>query len=289
MNKSKFIPSFPVLFRLVKFQLSLMVTFSALTGYFLTGKPVSLVFLYLLVGVFLMAAGSSGLNQLKERDFDLLMERTKNRPLPAKQISAGLALGVSLLLLIGGVLLLGFIGWFPVTLGILNVVLYNLIYTPLKRYSYLAIIPGALVGAITPLIGWTSVNYSVYHPVILFVALFVFLWQVPHFWLILLRFGKEYKNAGFSCLPDYLNVNRIKKMVFFWAMITSGFLFSFPLFGIIFSSPLIILFVLLNLVFILLFYKLLFGKEPVESIRSAFILINSFAFLVFIVLIFGSH
>jgi heme o synthase len=280
---------FTVIMRLVKYRLSLMVTFSALTGYYLTGKPLGSTFLILFSGVFFLACGSSALNQWQERNFDLLMERTKFRPLPSGQISVISAFLTSLALLITGTILLGFIGWLPMFLGLSNVVLYNLIYTPLKRFTWLAVIPGSFVGAIPPIIGWTAAGGSVFHPVILFVAGFVLLWQLPHFWLLLIRFGKEYENAGFSSPPVYLNGSRLKNMVFIWAVLTSVFLCSFQFFGINFKPSVVILFVILNLVFIVLFYKLLFGKEPVKSVSNAFILINSFALIVFLVLIFGSH
>lgn len=282
-------PPIPVVLRLLKYQLSLMVTFSALTGYYLAGKPVGYIFLILSFGVFFLACGSSGLNQWQERNFDLLMERTKNRPLPSGQISVTGALLVSLFFIISGTLFLGFIGWLPMMLGLTNVVFYNLIYTPLKRFTWLAVIPGTFVGAIPPLIGWTAAGGSPFHPVILFVAVFVLLWQLPHFWLLLIRFGKEYENAGFSSLPKYLNGSRLKKLVFIWAVVTSVFLCSFQIFDIIFKPAVVNLFVMLNLVFIFLFYRLLFGKEPIRSVRNAFMLINTFALIVFLVLIFGSH
>jgi protoheme IX farnesyltransferase len=266
-----------------------MVSFSALTGYFLTGNLDGFVTCILFFGVFLLAAGSAALNQVQERSFDLLMERTKYRPLPSNQISVVAALAVSMILLMAGALLLSLIGWLPMTLGIINLVLYNLIYTPLKRITWLAIIPGSLVGTVPPLIGWTSIGLSVFHPVILFVAVFVLLWQAPHFWLILIRYSRDYENAGFSRLPVYLDGNRIKILVFLWALVTSGFLCSFPLFGLKFNSPLIALFLLLNLLFIFFFYKFLFGKEVNQPIRKAFILINSFAFAILVLLIFGNH
>ena len=275
--------------RLVKYPLSLMVAFSAMTGYLLTGNTDSSVTLMLFSGVFFLAAGASGLNQVQERSFDILMERTKNRPLPSNQISVVTALAVSMILLIAGTLLLGYLGWLPLMLGLVNVVLYNLIYTPLKRITWLAIIPGSLVGTVPPLIGWTSGGLSVFHPVILFVAVFVLLWQAPHFWLILIRYSRDYENAGFSRLPVCLDGNRIKNLVFLWALVTSGFLCSFPLFGLKFNSPLIALFLLLNLLFIFFFYKFLFGKEVNQPIRKAFILINSFAVAILVLLIFGNH
>jgi len=266
-----------------------MVAFSALTGNLLTGDPDSSLIIVLLSGVFCLAGGSAVLNQLQERRFDLQMERTKNRPLPSGEISPPAALAVSLILLISGALLLGFLGWLPLMLGLVNVALYNLIYTPLKRLTWLAIVPGSLVGAVPPLIGWAVGGLTVFHPAIIFVSLFVLFWQVPHFWLILIRYGRDYKNAGFPALPSCLDENRTKHLVFSWALFTSVYLCSFPLFGLKFSTPLIGLFLSLNLLFIILFYKFLLGNEANRSVRKAFILINSFAIAILVLLIIGNH
>jgi heme o synthase len=289
MRESKFSHYVFVFLRLVKFPLSLMVAFSALTGYFLTGNSNLTRTFMLLAGVLLLSGSSAGLNQVQEHNFDLLMERTKNRPIPSGQVSVFAAMTISLMLMLLGGLFLGSLGLFPFLLGLLNIALYNLIYTPLKRITWLAIIPGSLVGAIPPLIGWTSGGLYVFNPVILFLFFFVLLWQVPHFWLIFIRYGKDYTKAGFSVLPAYLNRKRIKNMVFCWVLITSGYLCSYPLFGLKFISPLIGLFIPLNLLFIIFFYKFLFGNEANHSIHKAFILINSFAVTVFLILILGSR
>jgi heme o synthase len=287
MSKNKFTSSFGVVLRLAKYQLSLMVAFSAMTGYLLTGRSLGSTSLILFMGVFLLAAGSSGLNQLQERHYDVLMERTKNRPLPSNQITGPAALAVSLSLIIAGGSLLGFLGLLSFTFGLLNVVLYNLIYTPLKRITWLAIVPGAFVGAITPLIGWTAGGNDVFHPLILYMAVFVLLWQLPHFWLILIRFRKDYERAGYSNPPASLNGLKMKNLIFIWVIVTSCFLFSFPLFGITFNLSFIVLLALVNLLLITLFHRFLFGRLVNQSLSNSFILINSFALIVFLVLIFG--
>ncbi len=278
-----------IFLRLVKFPISLMVAFSALTGYSLAGNYNLSGIIILLSGVFLLAGGSSILNQVQERNFDLLMERTKNRPLPSGKVSVFIALAISLLLLFLGGFFLGLSGWWPLMLGLFNVILYNFIYTPLKRQTWLAIVPGSLVGAVPPIIGWTSGGLSIASPLILFVSLFVALWQVPHFWLIFIKYRGDYKNAGFASLPSSFEGNRITKVIFFWALFTSAFLCSFPLFGFRFSTSLTGVLLFLNLIFITLFYRFLFGKEANRSVSKAFILINSFAVAILCLMIFGNH
>jgi heme o synthase len=288
MSKNKVAFYFRIVLKLVKYQLSLMVSFSALTGYLLTRNGDLIEALMLLTGVFFLAAGAAVLNQVQERESDQLMVRTKYRPLPAKQITASAASAISLCLMIMGIGFLGLLGWLPMMLGILNIILYNFIYTPLKRSTWLAIIPGSLVGAVPPMIGWTAGGLSVTSPEILFVSLFVGLWQVPHFWLIFLRYRQDYKKAGLPVFPTHLDATRIKKLVFSWALLASLFLCSFPLFGLKFSTLMTGIFVLLNLLFITLFYRFLFGNEENHSLGRAFILINSFALWILLVLAFGN-
>ncbi len=242
----------------------------------------------LLAGVFLLSAGTSVLNQVQEFRNDALMKRTRLRPVPAGEISFLQALWIALGLILIGTAFLALNGWLPMVLGLSNILFYNLIYTPLKTRSYLAIIPGAVVGAVPPLIGWTSAGYNPFHPNILFLATFVLLWQVPHFWLLMVKYGKEYEEAGFSTISKVLNEDQIKSIVFVWGVVTSLFLMLFPFFGFTPKPMFLIFVVILNLLFIIFFYRFLFLDRNPKTVRNAFILINSYALLVFIILIFNS-
>jgi protoheme IX farnesyltransferase len=277
-----------ILLRLTRVQLSLLVTFSAMTGYFLTGSPPTGSFVLLLTGIFLLSAGTSVLNQVQERRRDALMDRTMRRPIPAGEISVLDASLFALVLILVGTVLLGLIGWIPMALGLLNIVFYNLVYTPLKTRSWLAIIPGAAVGGVPPLIGWTSAGFYVFHPNALFLAIFVFLWQIPHFWLLMIKYGKEYEVAGFSSISKILSEQQIKSVVFLWGVITSLFLMLFPLFGFSLKPLLMVLLIALNLFFIRQFYRFLFRERSSGTIRKAFILINSYAVAVFLLLMINA-
>ncbi len=288
MSKNNRIPNFDVLIRLTRLRLSLMVTISATTGYFLTGSAPSWAVLYLFGGVFFLAAGTTVLNQVQESRRDGLMPRTNHRPIPSGEISSSSALIISLVLLAFGTLLLGLNGWLPMVLGLSNIVFYNLIYTPLKTRSWLAIIPGAVVGGVPPLIGWTSAGFYIFHPHAMFVAIFVFLWQIPHFWLLMIKYGKEYEMAGFSSISKTLNEGQIKQVVFYWGVITSVFLMLFPFFDFNFKPLLLVFLVGMNFGFILLFHRFLFGEKSGKTIHKAFILINSYALMVFLLLVFNA-
>lgn len=271
--------------RLIRGRLSLMVTFSALTGYFLTGIAPGVNFIFLFAGLFLLASGASVLNQVQERKQDSLMKRTFTRPIPAGEITPVNAAWIAFLFIGAGAAILLRNGWVPMVLGLLNIVFYNLIYTPLKTRSWLAIIPGALVGGVPPLIGWTSAGYDLFHPHAVFLFIFVCLWQVPHFWLLMIKYGKEYEKAGFSSISKVLNEKQIKSVVFIWGVVTSIFLMSFPIFGFILNPVLLVALIVTNIFFIRYFYRFLFQGKNSQTIRYAFILINSYAMVVFILLI----
>ena len=284
INKLKY--KWSILSRLVKHKLSLLVTFSAITGYLLSSGSSFIESIIVFFGVYLLSGGASALNQFQERHQDAKMDRTRLRPIPSGELSSRNALLISFTYILAGSLLLFTKGWIPAVLGLSNVVFYNLIYTPLKTRSPLSIVPGALVGAVPPLIGWTVAGDSITHPTIIYIAVFMFLWQLPHFWLLLIMLGKEYEKAGFSSISKFFNTTQIKHLVVFWAVITSAFLFFFPVFNIHLPAVLAVILIIINLGFIYWFYRLIYGSEERKAIRGAFILINSYlmaALLVFIV------
>ena len=273
---------------LIKYKLSLAVAFSSATGYFLYRNTADHNLLPLVCGVFLLASGAAVMNQYTEREQDALMERTRMRPIPAKRISLrSVTLIFSFLLITGSILLL-INGFKPFVLGILCVILYNLLYTSLKKITILAILPGALVGTIPPLIGFISAGGNIMEYKILLFSGFIFLWQLPHFWLLLIRYGKEYREAGFKSVSNYLSEKQIRYLIFFWALLSSGFLVVFAM-GIKEPGRNIAYFlIVINLVFILLFFSLLFLKRKTSDTRGAFILLNSFGFLIMSVLMADS-
>lgn len=276
---------FKLILRLIKFRLSLMITFSAVIGYLLAKQPIDINILLIFIGVFFLAGGSSGINQFQERKMDALMKRTRKRPIPSGLISPERALIVSTLFSVTGFLVLLTIGLIPAVLGILNLIFYNFAYTPLKTKSPLSIIPGAVVGAIPPMIGWTGAGGSIMHPNIIFISIFMFSWQLPHFWLLMIVYGREYEMAGFSSISKYFNQNQIKTLVFIWTLGTSIFLFFFPLFKISLSKPIMILLISVNVLFISFFYRLIFGNTEAQKLRRAFIAINSYMMLVLFIFI----
>ena len=287
MNRT--LPTYWIIYKkLAKHRLSMLVTFSAMVGFFIAQGRSIMEFSCAVLGVYFMSAGASALNQFQERNYDAQMDRTSKRPIPAGEVSSRNALMLAFSLIALGTIVLLINGIIPAILGLLNVVIYNLIYTPLKVRSPLSILPGAVVGAVPPMIGWSSTGGSLLHPTIIYIAIFMFLWQLPHFWLLLIKFGKEYEKAGFSSISRYFNTHQIKHIVFFWAGITSLFLFFFPIFNIQLPKVLAGILIFSNLFFIGWFYRLIYGKEEKKAIRGAFILINSYMMVAMIIFVINS-
>ena len=275
-------------FKLIKYKLSLAVTLSAVAGYFLfAGRSESHLPL-LIAGVFCLAGGSAALNQVQERKRDALMNRTSRRPIPSGKILPATALIIAIVFCISGIVILSFLGSKPVILGLLNLLLYNGFYTWLKPRSSFAVLPGGLVGAIPPMIGWTAACGPVFHPNILFVATLMFLWQMPHFWLLIIRYGKEYEAAGFATFKRTLDDNQIKRLVFWWMAVSLVFLLTAPLFGIELQTWLFVCIAVLNLVFIGFFYLIMYRAASEKMLRLVFILTNVFLTIFLLALILNS-
>lgn len=275
---------------LMKHRLSMTVAFSAVVGWFLLSSEISWGTLSLFIGTFLLSGGASAMNQYQERHLDKKMGRTKNRPLPLELITPRTAFTIAIvLMLLGALCLFLFNNATTALLGLLNAVIYNLIYTVLKTKTQYAVLPGALVGAIPPLMGWAAAGGNILHPQIIYFATFMFLWQMPHFWLLVMKYGQEYEKAGFSILSEKIDADKIKRLVFFWGAVTSIYLLGFPFFFR--NSPLIsmVILMILNILFILGFYRILYKpKQEAKSTFRAFLFINSYALLVMILFIINT-
>lgn len=188
---------------LTKPRILMMVLVTATLGYALPHgslEPYG-VFLWMLLGTALSSGGAGALNHFIERETDVLMERTKNRPLPAGLIAPPVALGLGIALSAAGIGILSFlVNPLSALLSALTIVLYTVVYTPLKKVSWLNTPVGAIPGAIPPLIGWAaSDNRLAPGAWVLFAILF--LWQHPHFYSIAWMFREDYARGGFKMLP----------------------------------------------------------------------------------------
>lgn len=267
---------------LIKFRLALAVAFSAAAGYILFEHSGSVKELLLtFTGVFFLAGGAAALNQYQERHTDALMPRTRKRPLPAHEIKSAAALVTAILMIAeGSALLLTFSGWIPALLGVVNVALYNFVYTPMKRHTFLAIIPGGLVGAVPPLIGFSAAGGSILAPQALFLAGFMFMWQLPHFWLLLSAYRRDYEKAGFGSFIEKPGKNDTRVIVPAWIVVTSVALLFAPWFGIEMSRGLWFMLAGANLTVCSIFLVVLPAKPEGLNSRFAFMAMNAFALVV---------
>lgn len=216
---------------LSKVKITIAVALTTGNGFLLASGRFDSNMILPIIGIFILACGSSAINHYQERDKDALMERTKNRPIPSGRISANGALFFALVLTAGGSYLLYYSsGMLAMQLGLLALLWYNAIYTPLKRKTAFAVIPGAVIGAIPPLVGWVAGGGSLFDARAWIMAFFFFIWQVPHFWLLMLKYGKEYEKAGYPSITNIYTEDQIKNVTFIWVMATVISAMMIPLF-----------------------------------------------------------
>lgn len=275
-----------ILFSLLKYKVSLAVTFTTITGYLINTGEFDISLLTLFLGVFFIAGGASAYNQIIERKQDGLMERTKYRPIPSGKISLRSSLFISTTVSIIGVVILYLkFGFMPAFLGGFNLLWYTLVYTALKKVTPFAVIPGALTGAIPAFIGWTAAGGYLFDQRIMLIGLFLFIWQIPHFWLLLMKYADQYETAGFPSIHNTLSRESFKIITLAWVVATSIVSVMFPVFNVIHSIPLNISIILLNIVFVVFFVKLTFSELTEISFKKAVISMNTYMIMFMLVLI----
>lgn len=190
--------------KLIKLRLTLLVVFSASISY-LIGCKVNGVIMWgnwslLILGGFLVTSAANCFNEIIEKDLDKLMKRTKDRPIPAGNMTTGQALVMGLGMGISGTYVLGSLNILTGLLSVFSILLYAFAYTPLKRKSPIAVFVGAVPGALPPLIGYVAA-YGKIDIIALILFGIQFVWQFPHFWAIAWVLDDDYKLAGFRLLP----------------------------------------------------------------------------------------
>jgi protoheme IX farnesyltransferase len=184
-----------------KMGLSISVVFSSLAGYLLAADSVDFQTLILLaIGGYFMVGASNVFNQIIERDLDALMERTKNRPIPAARMSVTYAFILAIVLTVGGLSILYSINERTAMFGAISICLYTSAYTPLKTKTPLSVFVGAIPGAIPFMLGWVAATgkFGIEAGILFMLQFF---WQFPHFWAIGWFLHEDYQKAGFNMLP----------------------------------------------------------------------------------------
>jgi heme o synthase len=221
------------LWRLFKLPISALSALSAATGYVAWARGVRWGLLPLCLAVLLLACGASAINEAQEHVADSLMDRTRARPIPAGKISPGAArlagaavgtIGLALLYRAGGAAA-AFVGAAAVTW-------YNGVYTPLKRMTAFAVVPGALVGIAAPAIGWVAAGGSIKDGRLLALCFFWLMWQVPHFSLLVMKSAGEHERAGFPTLASVFSPAALARVSFVWITATAVSALLIPVFGV---------------------------------------------------------
>jgi len=187
---------------ITKFRLSISVLFSSIAGYLLGAEVIDFYVLFLLcVGGYAMVGASNVFNQIIERDLDALMDRTKNRPLPAGKMSVRSAFILGCTMTIIGLGVIYAINPITALFGAISIFMYVCLYTPLKTKPQHSVIVGAFTGAIPFMLGWVAASGTFgIEPGTLFMV--QFFWQFPHFWAIGWFLYEDYEKGGFFMLPN---------------------------------------------------------------------------------------
>ena len=271
-EKISFIKNFA---EITKVRLSVSVLFSSIAGYFLGAESVNIITLLLLsVGGYCMVGASNVYNQIIERDLDALMNRTKNRPIPAGRVSVNSAFTIAVILTIIGIGTLYAINPITAMFGAICIFMYVSLYTPLKTKTPLSVFVGAFPGAIPFMLGWVAATgeFGIEAGTLFMIQFF---WQFPHFWAIGWFLFDDYKKAGFFMLP---NGKRDKSTVLqavlytIWTVLAS----LIPAFGVtgrLYLSPVsAVLIGLIGLGF--LYFAIKFYKLRTNKVAKKFMLVS---------------
>jgi len=203
--------------QLIKMNITILVVITSYLGYYLGLRYMDfimveyeswIIFLYLISGTFTSSSGACILNQYFEVEFDKKMNRTKLRPLPTGSIKLKNALTLGLFFSFLGPFILYKINFLTSLMSVLTILIYIVIYTPLKRYSSLNTIVGAIPGALPPLGGWVAATNQINVEGLLLFGI-LFCWQIPHFLSLAIIYKEDYKLGGFKMLPGVAKSSNI--------------------------------------------------------------------------------
>ncbi|WP_309500073.1 UbiA family prenyltransferase [Sulfurovum sp.] len=271
-------------FIVTKFILSFAISLSALFAYIMAKGEVSFDMLLATFSVLIVAMGVSTLNQVQEYKSDANMTRTKNRPIAAGRMTpqTGIIIAVVLIVL-SLVLIYSLLGLTGVNIFMFAFIWYNAMYTPLKKKSALAVVPGAILGVIPPAIGWLVAGNSLMELEFIALALYFFIWQVPHFWLLVMLFHGDYKDGGYPTAMRLFGQASLQRLTFVWLILTiqAG---AFLVWAFQVYPATIGLSVLVGIGAFISSLELLRDRFELKNARSVFWKINA-AFLLIIILI----
>lgn len=271
-------------FVVTKFVLSFAVSLSTLFAYMMAKGDVRPDMVFATLSVLLVAMGVSTLNQVQEYKTDAKMERTKNRPIAAGRMSPQTGIIIAAVLIFFSLVsIYSLLGMTGVNIFMFAFIWYNAMYTPLKKKSALAVVPGAILGVIPPAIGWLVAGHSLMELEFMALALYFFVWQVPHFWLLVMLFHGDYNDAGYPTAMRLFGQASLQRLTFVWLILTiqTGvfLVWAFQVYSVSIG-----LCVLVGVWAFVSSLELLSEKFELKNARSVFWKINA-AFLLIIIVI----
>lgn len=286
MNSKYFLNQVQNYLELSKLKIMIPVSLTGFTGFFIFDPQLSLRIILVSTGILFLGISASVLNQIQETDIDYGMKRTQKRPLPAKRISIPQAFVFFFIMLSAGTVLVYSYGNLTSALiGLFTIFWYNGIYTYAKRITAFAVVPGAFTGALPPLIGWVAAGGGIWDKPVIFLEFLFFTGQIPHFWLLVLKYGEEYEKAGLPSLTAIMNRQQINRLTFTW-IVTSVIAALFLCYFEIIHNTLISGILLIASVFLIWqFSRLLRTKTDNNSLRLYSVFLYSYYLLVIILLI----
>jgi protoheme IX farnesyltransferase len=223
------------LLKLTKSEIVLLEAITLAAGYFI-GQSIEMPinwqrFLFTLIGVSCLALGSGALNQIQERGEDSQMARTRDRPLPSGRISLRLAISSTFILFFIGSLLLSYVSYPVLFLGVFAVISYNVLYTMWwKRKMAYAAVPGAIPGSLPILIGYIAASGQIFDYRGYYLFAILFFWQMPHFWVLALKYSNDYDQGGFPTLPVARGNHVTRFQITLWCLAYAALGLLSPLF-----------------------------------------------------------
>ena len=276
---------------ITKAGLAISVLFSSIAGYLLgfnDTNPFSwTVLLKLAIGGYCMVGASNAYNQVIEKDLDALMDRTKNRPVPAGRMSPNAALVIASILTIIGIVLLYTINPKTAMFGAISIFLYTSVYTPLKTITSLSVFVGAFPGAIPFMLGWVAAtgNFGIEAGTLFLIQFF---WQFPHFWAIGWFLFEDYEKAGFYMLPTGKKDNGTAIQIILYTiwLIIASLLPVLGYTGQLFITPLAAILVFLLGLWMLYYAVRLYKRRTAKAARTLMLVSVSYITLLQLIYIF---
>ena len=276
---------------ITKAGLAISVLFSSIAGYLLgfnDAHPFSwMVLLKLAIGGYCMVGASNAYNQVIEKDLDALMDRTKNRPVPAGRMSPNAALIIASILTLIGIVLLYTINPKTAMFSAISIFLYTSVYTPLKTITSLSVFVGAFPGAIPFMLGWVAAtgNFGIEAGTLFLIQFF---WQFPHFWAIGWFLFEDYEKAGFFMLPTGKKDNGTAIQIILYTiwLIIASLLPVLGYTGQLLITPLAAFFVFLLGIWMLYYAVRLYKFKTAKAARTLMLVSVSYITLLQLIYIF---